>query len=126
MIRPKVKQARGIKKEMKTRIADLAAQLQTVRDEIAQQIQDLPQNSRIHPVGQSGKAFTIKASDLGTRDWSPSYHDFKAQYRKLGQLIQKGSPETIISRLNQALDAQRIDGINLHSEVINHVRGLLE
>jgi len=124
-LKPKMKEVRGIKKQMKTRIADLAAQIQTIRDGIAQQIQDLPQNHRISPVGQSGKAFTIKACDFGTRDWSASYHDFKAQYRKLAQLVQKGSPETIISRLNHALDCERIDGINLHPDVIKHVRGLL-
>lgn len=125
-IKPQMKEVRGIKKQMKERIADLATQIQTIRDDISQQLLELPQNPRINPVGQSGKAFTIKASDLGTRDWSASYHDFKAQYRKLAQLVQKGSPESIISRLNQALDAQRIDGINLHPDVIKHVREFLK
>lgn len=110
---------------LKKSIDDLAAQLQTIRDDISQQLLELPQNPRINPVGQSG-AFTIKASDLGTQNWTASYHNFKTQYQALSDLVvQKGSPETIISRLNQALDAQRIKGISLHPDVIEHVRKLL-
>lgn len=118
------------------KIADLAAQIQKIRDEISQKLLSLPQNPRIKSVGQSGNCFTIKVSDLmggpgnPHANWSASYHDFRTQYRALADLVQRGSPETIISRLKNALDrgsliAGHQSRITLHPDVIDHVRRLL-
>lgn len=138
-IKTKVKKTKVIKRQMKKCIADLAAQIQTIRDDIQQQILSLPQNPRIKPIGQSG-TFIISSADLmcgaGNRysNWSASYHDFRVQYRALGELVQKGSPETIISRLNKALNMETVQAhlngtvlqrVSLHPDVIKHVKALL-
>ena len=125
-MKDQIKQAKVIEKQMTERVADLAAQLQTIREEIAQQILNLPQNPRITPVGSV--AYSIKMSDFGTKNWSASYHDFRAQYRALGELVKKSSPETIIPKLKQALDVETVIGphrVALHPDVIANVRKLL-
>ena len=125
-MKTQIQQAKVIKKQMTERVADLATQLKAIREEIAKQILDLPQNPRITPIGSG--AYSIKMSDFGTKNWSASYHDFKAQYRALGELVKKGSPETIISRLKNALDIEVVLGtqrVNLHPDVIANVRRLL-
>lgn len=104
-------------------LSELSGQIQRIKNELSKTIQTLPQNPRIKEVGPA--TFTLKASDLGTTNWSASYHDFRPQYRALVELIQSGSPDTILPRLRAALKKGSLKQINLHPDVVAHVKGLL-
>ena len=126
-MKAQIQQAKAIKKQMTERVADLATQLRAIRDEIAQQILDLPQNPRITPVGQSG-AFSIKMSDLGTRNWAASYHDFKAQYEQISKVIERSRPENVLSSLQTIIKTGRLANecnAKLHPDVVANLNAVI-
>jgi hypothetical protein len=91
-------------------------------------IESLPDNPRIKRLGAN--CFTISNKDLGN-NWTPAHHDFKQQYRLIVKALQQARTIDAIAVLQQIVAQGRVrDGnsknhINLHPDVIVHLRTLL-
>lgn len=114
----------GFKSEME-KLAEKMAQIVAALEE---EINKLPDNPKIKRLGE--KCFTMKASDLGN-NWSPEYHDFKRQYREIvAGMRKRENPDTALRFLQDILGAREFrkghQKIQLHPDVVAHVRKLLE
>jgi hypothetical protein len=97
--------------------------------EFSRRIEELPDNPLI--LRQSPNGLVAKFSDMSV-NWAPSYHDFKLQYRFLSEMVQR-NPEKAVNVVVEAVEKGSIrvgcgEGrytINLHPQVLNHLRGLL-
>lgn len=96
---------------------------------IAERVEALPDNPRVRRV--SANAFTLSASDLGS-NWSPFYHDFKAQYRAVADAIRGGNVATSTARLRAIISSRSVGNSagrfarTLHPEVVAHLKRLLD
>jgi hypothetical protein len=98
--------------------------------EFRHQIEGLPDNPNAKRLG--GKGFIVSSSDM-KNNWSPEHHDFKSQYKYLSEMVQK-NPERAIYIIHEAVMRETIRvgqgdsrfTINLHPEVVSHLRGFLK
>ena len=85
---------------MKKELQAIDNQVQKIKEKFAEQINALPDNPKINRISTSPCCFTIMSSDLGN-NWSPFYHDYKAQYKFLADLVTKTKGESIINILEK-------------------------
>jgi hypothetical protein len=76
---------------LKEDIERLQQEANRLREGIKAKIMALPDNPQITRLGDSGKCFTISSKDLGA-SFSPFYHDYRAQYETLAEVIDKTDP----------------------------------
>lgn len=104
-------------------------QLESMKTQIQNCIEALPDNENIKRVSRN--AFVINSSELGKHDnWTPSFHDFKAQYRLvLDRLDKTKSMSAFQSFLDKAIENKSIKVgkhvEKLHPEVIAGLQKLL-
>lgn len=106
--------------------------LEHLKDTLKTAINDLPDNPRIERLNGNGKgslrAFVIKSSDTGGII-SPFFHDFKAQYRKIAEILDKARIETINSVLVRILEtgsySEKGGTVKFHPEVIRNLAGFV-
>lgn len=91
-------------------------------------IEELPDNPRITRLDGRSNIFTIHSKDMGLV-FSPVYHDFRSQYRKLAEIVRNTRLENIGRVLGRIVDTGRYfengGTLTFHPEVIEHLRVLL-
>lgn len=83
-------------KALQNEIEKMRDKIEQCKKELKKKILSLPDNPKIKRL--DNRCFTIKFSDLGN-NWSPKYHDFKAQYEIICEQIDKLSFEQILKFL---------------------------
>lgn len=115
---------------MLRKIDDVRRQVKDLKAALVQEMQTLPDNPRITRLTGTGSpaAFTLNSRDLGNV-WSPFYHDFKAQYAKLAEIVDKTNLETVGTVLTRIIERgshpESGGTVKFHPDVIEHLRGLL-
>ena len=114
-----------IAEEAEVKISKIRSELQAI-------INELPDNPRINRM--SSRSFTISSSAL--RDGNqflrldPFFHDFKAQYQKVCDIIETCHPENITSVLQEIVKDQsyRTRGVtyHFHIDVIDNLKKRLD
>jgi hypothetical protein len=113
-------------------IEEALERIEGIRFSLAAAIENLPDNPRITRIGEY--SFSIPRSDLGG-NWTAFYHDFKAQYRRLAQIMVEVRAENLLPVLRQIIDRgwyfdRTSSGsghtLKFHPDVITHLKTLLE
>lgn len=124
--------ARGVKpfgssdKGIGKAIDDFQITVDTLKSALKDKIMTLPDNPRINRLGDN--AFTVKASELVGNPWSPFFHDFKAQYKKLIKWIDELTPDEMLLIIGLIIK----DGVvhrdrqqyRFHPDVIGYLKNL--
>lgn len=101
-------------------------QVEMLKKSLGETIHNLPDNPRITDF--RGCGFSLHSRDLNNV-WSPFYHDFKAQYTKLVEIVDKARLDTIgyvLTRIVESGSYPESSGtVKFHPDVIEHLRGLL-
>ena len=115
----------------KEKITTLVNQIEAIKQNLCQKIEVLPDNPKITRLNHN--CFEIHFSDLG-ESWSPFYHDFKAQYRMIIEILETKDIGEIIPTL-QKLTTPRHDKSywffykgdhnRFHPDVIRHIKTIL-
>jgi len=88
------------KKALAKAIADYDTKIQALKADMISQIESLPDNPRINRIGDRGNCFVMSSKDLGD-NWTPEYHDFKWQYNKIVEWINKFTAKRAIDILEE-------------------------
>ena len=131
-------------------IQDLKTRVEGFRSGLMKLIEELPDNPRIKRLGSSG-CFTMSVRDTFQAlkvgeykdgkekrklisNWCPEFHDFKRQYQRIAQIINKERFETIISTVEKIIKEEkwfypgtlRTSGwtFQFHPEVVSHLKSL--
>ena len=114
---------------LRQQIATAAKQIEQLVEALNAQIQALPDNPRIRRLGHN--YFVMSSKDLGN-NWAPAHHDFKQQYKLIIEAIQRSRSIDAIATLQRIINEKKVqDGpsvktyINLHPDVIEHLKTLL-
>jgi hypothetical protein len=104
-------------------------QVQELKRALSLAINALPDNPRIHRLGGGERSvFTMSSKDIGGI-LAAFYHDFKAQYRKLGEIVNAARLETIGGVLVKIVESgsyfENRGTIKFHPDVCEHLRVLL-
>jgi DNA-binding GntR family transcriptional regulator len=117
--------ARGIAAELDRHETEMRRLVEDLKAQIAA----LPDNPRITRI--SKQAFTISSRDIGS-NWSAEHHDFKCQYRKLVEMIERAEPGRAVAIVRNAVEDGAIrpsksssSTIRLHPDVVAHLKTLL-
>lgn len=111
-------------------IKELGERLEEIRRVIKEKISSLPGNPRINRLSDSPNCFVMQSKDL-ENSWSPEYHDFKIQYERIIQEINKAGAFNVINRLREITQSGNVKGLRghslrLHPDVVEHLNKLLE
>ena len=66
-----------------------------IKSLLVRKIRSFPDNPKIQRISTNPTSFVMKRSDMED-DWTPFYYDFKMQYEKLVQEIEKKKADRII------------------------------
>lgn len=112
----------------------LASQLEQARrlikaaaEQARSDVQRGPDNPLINRIGSNGIAFTMAAKDLG-KNWTPFFHDWKAQYELVGQLLEAerfGAVALIMQKGHHNPSGGTHDRQSFAPQVIEHLRSCL-
>jgi len=105
-----------------------AAKLRHVVNALTRKIEDLPDNPRIKRLTRN--CFVVSSRDLGS-NWTPTHHDFKAQYRLIVAAIQRASAGRAFAVLRNIVREQQIkplrrQPLTLHPDVVAHLTTLIK
>lgn len=104
----------------------VAEQLDQLVNNLVAAILALPDNPRITRV--SNNCFVLCSKDLGN-NWTPTHHDFKKQYQLIVDTIRRSHAIDAMDTLQRIINEGKIkDGtnkVNLHPDVIEHLKTLL-
>lgn len=110
-------------------IATIAAQVETVRQDIAARLAEIPDNPVIRRLSSRPSAFTINVRDLGPGlILSPRYHDTLGQADTLSGMVAKvGALDSVLAEFKHIVATGKSrDGQNLfHPLVRDHLKGML-
>lgn len=116
--------------EAKNKLIEAHKAIETICSQLATLINALPDNPKINRI--SDNAYTISSSDLGTKNWSPSYNDFKSQYERIAEDVKRSSDPfnqlaTIIT-VGKVKDHRTTPKkfVTLHPDVIEHLKGIID
>lgn len=112
-------------------IIEMSKKMAKLRRQIIDQILRLPDNENIERLEDGGNCFQINSSTLGTEsNWSPHFHDFKAQYRLIAGVIADSPIEDIIFKLETMIDKRIVATggatYRLHPQVAENLKALME
>jgi len=113
-----------------TNILEMSKEMAKIRRQIVDAILKLPDNPNIERLGKNG-SFQIKASTLTKENnWSPHYHDFKAQYRLIAGVIADSPIEDIPFKLKTMVEKKIVATggatYKLHPQVAENLKTLME
>lgn len=86
---------------IKTSIKELVEKIESVKVELKNKIESLPDNTRINRLGAG--SFTISSKDIFASEGivlTPSYYDFKLQYKYLSEVIDKTNINNLFTTLD--------------------------
>lgn len=112
-------------------IIEMSKKMAKIRRKIVDAILKLPDNPDIERLGDGGNCFQINSSVLGTENnWSPHYHDFRAQYRLICGVISDTPIEDIPFKLKTMVDKKIVATggatYRLHPQVAENLKTLME
>lgn len=87
--------------KLKNSITDIEQRIEVIKNDLRNKIQSLPDNSKISRL-KSG-AFTISSKDIFASKGtvlSPSYYDFKLQYKYLSEVIDNTNINNLFTTLD--------------------------
>lgn len=110
-----------------------------IKDGIRKLIENLPDNKKINRL--SSNSFTMSSKDMNiSKSLDPFYYDFKAQYKKISEYLNKCDIENFIEKFNEIIEkghftmytgSKNIHGDSvktkyiLNPEVINNLKSLI-
>lgn len=87
----------------------------------------LPDNPLIKRL--NANCFTLSSKHIGT-NWSVKHHDFKKQYELIVQELEESETSNVFHKLNKIITEEKLNSpkrrINLHPDVISHLRKLAD
>lgn len=100
-------------------------QVKELKDRLRTRIEELPDNPKIQRM--SDTAFVMNIKDIGPEAiLSPLYHDFKAQYRIISDLIDRAPVEEVSRILDRIFKdgtyVYKGQSTKFHPEVIRNLR----
>ena len=105
------------------------AKIEKIRIAINKAIFELPDNPNIKRIGDKPNCFIVSSKDI-TSKWSPFYHDFKKQYKKITEVLDRARPENVIDHLNAIIaTGQFKDSTTIHTfhpSVIDNLKGIIK
>ena len=110
---------------------DLEIQTDQLKTKLVQALRKLPGNPRITQLGSNPNCFTIQFSDMGTKNWTPFYHNFKMQYEALAEIVEASQIGTLCSKLEDIIrkesyrDSSKTFTYHFHPDVIKHLASML-
>jgi hypothetical protein len=108
---------------LKEDIERLQQEANRLREGIKAKIKALPDNPKITRLGD-GKAFTLSSKDLG-QSWSPFYHDYRAQYETLAEVIDKTDPMRLPWKISGIAATGKLkrgaETLTFNPEVLKHL-----
>jgi hypothetical protein len=112
---------------LKTELVEIEAKKESLLDRISQILDSLPENQRIRRL--DSKCFIIRFKDLGSSNWSPFYHDFRAQYSKVAEILKSSDLSVMSANLTQIVDRGSLyfrgENLKFHPEVREYLREAL-
>lgn len=114
--------------KLESTIGKLAEEAQRIKDGLKAEIAALPDNPKIKRLSDSPSCYSVKAGDLGN-NFSAEYHDFKWQYERIIEIIDKTDTlnlPTVLAGLVMGArykKDQRI--ITFHPEVIRRLTEII-
>ena len=127
-------------KELKELQASLN-EIERIKKALKAAILSLPDNPRLQRISNHPRCFTMSSKDVfapnkyGFTDMriknnlSVFFHDFKAQYEKLAEVVEKARPENVLPSLQAIIANGRTEGRdynNFHPDVIANLKAILE
>lgn len=115
-------------------------EIQRIREAISKAILELPDNPRIQRISDNPRCFVMSSKDVFSpnqygytdmrikNNMSVFFHDFKAQYELIAEVLKKSHCENIISTLQYIIKNGTLKGRNyrrFHPDVIKHLGTLL-
>lgn len=96
-------------------------------EELEDTILNLPDNPRIKRLGTN--SFTISSKNLGTTNWTPLYHDFKASYQHIMEWLKKKDitkvRDALLSVIEKGYIRETYNRQDFHPDVIEHLKTIL-
>jgi len=90
--------------DIKQTIQEILQQMENFKQQIVDNIENIPDNPKIKRMGESKNCFIIRSKDL-ENNWSPEYYDSKYQAQVIIKLIQqKESLNAIQNMLNEIVE----------------------
>lgn len=116
-----------MKDELLKEIESHSAEMDRLMSALKAKILELPDNPRISRL--RGSCFTMLASNLGN-NLSAEHHDFREQYRILVEMMEKAGPWSALKVLTEAIETESLcpygrKHLNLHPDVVEHLKGLV-
>ena len=107
------------------KISSINQQIEKIKNDIFTQINNFPDNPKIKRINHN--CFTIKISDTN-HNFSPKWHDFKFQYRKISEYLNSIGIENYLERFTKIISEGKFkykdETIYLHPLVIKHLKSL--
>lgn len=112
-------------------LADLETRKQEIIKNILESIKNLPDNTTIQRVPGTSHAFIMNSSQLLDRSWSPSFYDFKHQYKLICDEL--ATAVDVEKKLNTILSdgyirmgrGRNTYSEHIHPDVINHINQII-
>lgn len=121
----------NVKEEIASTIEGLDLRITNIKNELKARLEALPDNSNIKRVSRSPSCFIVSSSQLTKYDnWTPFFHDHKAQYQFVIDVIERSQIETIIKKIESIIEKGSYrkpnqDTVKFHPEVIKQLKGIL-
>ncbi len=128
-------------KTLLNQISEKSVELKKLQEAIAKAINELPDNPNIQRISEHPRCFVMSSKDVfagnkyGFTDmrirhnWSVFYHDFKAQYKKIAEVIERARPESVLVQLNSIINTGHLQGkdyVEFHPKVIQYLANLMQ
>lgn len=110
--------------KLKQEHTELQQKLKAISEKIQSKILELPDNPNIERLG--GGAFTMNISQVfasKTHNLSPEYYDFKYQYKKIAEVIERIEPSAVFEKLERICENGKLEyvGNGMHGSTRNHL-----
>lgn len=106
-------------------MGDLRKRIEGLRQDLLKRLSELPDNPRI--TRRSDKCFTINVKDIGPGAiLSPFYHDFKAQYKEISEIIEEETLEDASKKIDTIIKTGSLmyknKAMHFHPDVITNLK----
>lgn len=121
-------------KELDNIIIEYDKKIETIKAKLIEKINSLPDNKKIKRLNNN--CFTINFSAL-LNNWTPTFYDFKIQYKKIVAEIEITKPENLTNKLNKIIKEKKIVDkdyclgrsnthiFKLHPEVVEYLKQIV-
>lgn len=113
--------------DIKKEIADLEERTKSIRQEIRNMMESLPENENIKVLSDKPTCFIMNSKHLETNHWESEYYSFRTQYEKILEILDQTKLDRIFHKLTEAVQTgnftiDRFHKIKLHPQVVKNLK----